>query len=146
MIADVISIRASPDTARPRMRNVGRSAPHSSNRSARRWFRRANSPCAFPLDAFLLPPQASFVMYSFQSIFGTLTKFAPLTLTIAMAVPGTLRAQDAKSKLKSPITDPTATKSSATPSGTGARTQATPDKTMVAAAKQALGEAATQVR
>ncbi len=84
-------------------------------------------------------------MYSFQSIFGTLAKFAPLALTIAIAVPGTLRAQDAKSKLKSPITDPTATKSSATPSGTGARTQATPDKTMVEAAQQALGEAANKV-
>jgi hypothetical protein len=84
-------------------------------------------------------------MYSFQSIFGTLAKFAPLALTIAIAVPGTLCAQDAKSKLKSPITDPTATKSSATPSGTGVRTQATPDKTMVEAAQQALGEAANKV-
>jgi hypothetical protein len=84
-------------------------------------------------------------MYPIQSIFWTPAKFAPLALTIAIAVPGTLCAQDAKSKLKSPITDPTATKASATPSGTGAKTQATPDKTMVEAAQQALGEAANKV-
>src|SRR3984893_11914194 len=145
MIADVISIRASPDTARPGIQNVGRSAPHSSNRSARRWFRRANSLCAFPLDAFLLPPQASFAMYSLESTFWTLAKFALLTLTAAIAVSGTLCAPDAKSKLKPPITDPTASKASATPSGKDARTQATPDKTMVEAAQQALGEAANKV-
>jgi hypothetical protein len=84
-------------------------------------------------------------MYSLQSPFWILAKFALLTLTSAIAVPGTLCAQDAKSKLKSPITDPSVTKSSATPSGTSAKTQATPDKTMLEAAQQALGEAANKV-
>jgi len=68
-----------------------------------------------------------------------------MATTIAVSSPGMLLAQDAKSKLKSPITDPTAAKSSATPSATKGRGQATPDKTMVEAAQQALGDAANKV-
>jgi hypothetical protein len=84
-------------------------------------------------------------MHSLQSPFQFLAKFSLLATSIAIAVSGTLRAQDAKSKLKSPITDPTATEASATPSATGGRAQATPDKTMLEAAQQALGEAANKV-
>jgi len=84
-------------------------------------------------------------MHSLQSPFWTLAKFSLLATTIAIANPGMLRAQDAKSKLKSPITDPTAAKSSATPFATRGRAQATPDKTMLEAAQQALGDAANKV-
>jgi len=84
-------------------------------------------------------------MYSLQSPFWTLAKCSLLATTIAIASPGMLRAQDAKSKLKSPITDPTAAKSSATPSATKGKAQATPDKTMIEAAQQALGDAANKV-
>ncbi len=84
-------------------------------------------------------------MHSLQSPFWTLAKFSLLATTIAVSSPGMLLAQDAKSKLKSPITDPTAAKSSATPSATKGRAQATPDKTMDEAAQQALGGAANKV-
>jgi hypothetical protein len=84
-------------------------------------------------------------MYSLQSPFWTLAKFSLLATAIAVSSPGMLLAQDAKSKLKSPITDPTAAKSSATPSATKGRAQATPDKTMLEAAQQALGDAANKV-
>jgi hypothetical protein len=85
-------------------------------------------------------------MYSLPSLPWTLVKFSSLAVAaVAIAVPGRLCAQDAKSKLKSPITDPSAAKASATPTGTGTRTQASPDKTMVEAAQQALGEAANKV-
>jgi hypothetical protein len=84
-------------------------------------------------------------MYSLQSPFWTLAKFSLLATAIAVSSPGMVFAQDAKSKLKSPITDPTAAKSSATPSATKGRAQATPDKTMLEAAQQALGDAANKV-
>jgi hypothetical protein len=84
-------------------------------------------------------------MYSLQSPFWTLAKFSLLATTIAVSSPGMLLAQDAKSKLKSPITDPTTAKSSATPSATKGKAQATPDKTMIEAAQQALGDAANKV-
>lgn len=85
-------------------------------------------------------------MYSHPSPLWTLVKFLSLAvMTIAIAIPGRLCAQDAKSKLKSPITDPSAAKASATPSATRARAQTTPDKTMLEAAQQALGDAANKV-
>jgi hypothetical protein len=86
-----------------------------------------------------------FVMDSLQSIFQFLARFCPLAASIAIAVPGTLSAQDAKSKLKSPITDPTAAKASATRSANSGSAQSTPDKTMLEAAQQALGDAANKV-
>jgi hypothetical protein len=85
-------------------------------------------------------------MYSLPSLPLTLAKFSSLVVAaIAIGVPGRLCAEDAKSKLKSPITDPTAAKVSATPTGTGTKPQAAPDKTMLEAAQQALGEAANKV-
>jgi hypothetical protein len=73
--------------------------------------------------------------------------FAKLSLaaSIAFANPATLYGQDAKSKLKSPITDPTAGNGSATPSPKSGRAQTTPDKTMLEAAQQSLGDAANKV-
>jgi len=96
----------------------------------------------FSVRWILLPPQASFVSTRFNRFWDP-SQFAPLALTIAIAVPGTLRAQDAKSKLKSPITDPTQPILCHSIRD-GRQTQATPDKTMVEAAQQALGEAATR--
>jgi hypothetical protein len=85
-------------------------------------------------------------MYSHLSLPWTLAKFSSLAVAaIAIGIPGRLCAQDAKSKLKSPITDPSAAKASATPAGAGTRPQATPDKTMLEAAEQALGDAANKV-
>ncbi|HZC35888.1 MAG TPA: hypothetical protein VE242_09760 [Chthoniobacterales bacterium] len=86
-----------------------------------------------------------FVMYSLRSTFRFPAKFPLLAASIVLAVPGMLSGQDAKSKLKSPITDPTAAKASATPSASNGRARSTPDKTMLEAAQQALGDAANKV-
>jgi hypothetical protein len=85
------------------------------------------------------------VMYSVPLRFQFLAQFAPLAASIAIVFPGSLSAQDAKSKLKSPITDPTASKSSAAPAASSGRAQSIPDKTMLEASQQALGEAANKV-
>ena len=84
-------------------------------------------------------------MYPLQSPFRFPIKFLLLIVSTAIAIPPTLYAQDAKSKLKSPITDSTASKASATPSAKSGRAQTTPDKTMLEAAQQSLGEAGNKV-
>jgi hypothetical protein len=64
---------------------------------------------------------------------------------VAISVPPSLDAQDAKQKLKSPMIDPKATNGSPAPAPSSGKAQSTPDKTMIEAAEKALGEAANKV-
>jgi hypothetical protein len=82
-------------------------------------------------------PQALFVMIQ-NSLLRLL-----LAALVAISVPVSLDGQDAKKKLKSPMTDPPSV--SPTPSATSAKGQSTPDKTMLEAAEKSLGEAANKV-
>jgi hypothetical protein len=84
-------------------------------------------------------PQSSFAMIQYSHL-----RFL-LAALIAISIPASLDAQDAKKKLKSPMIDPAAPKASPTPSASSARAQGTPDKTMLEAAEKSLGEAANKV-
>jgi hypothetical protein len=90
-------------------------------------------------------------MYSLQSSFRFQAKSSLLAASLALALPTMLHAQDAKSKLKSPITDPTASNPSPTASGNSGKAQnsgkvqSSPDKRMLEAAQQSLADAGNKV-